>query len=313
MNQETKDTIALLVEKGETSKASIGRIYGVSPRTVGRYHENWKARQQQEDGSVVKENKHYSYVITPDIAFIVREEGGEITEVALTNPDDITFMLTAVKVAKDISEESVQRTLDDLFSQHHVQTYVEEVSQGRLSVDSEKHEVLVRGEGGMSSVSLSGRLYHRVKEALDNNEDIEHLIRFSQNLVHCHSSHVLNGLYDFLEASDIEINEDGHLICFKKVRDDYTDVFSGTFDNSVGKTVEVLPSECDVDPNRTCSKGLHCASWAYMKHYSGERIVKVVVEPKDVMSIPYDYYENDGVSVKAKMRTCKYIVIGEVK
>lgn len=311
MEQETKDTIAVLVENGQTSKASIGRTYGVSPRTVGRYHQQWKTRQEGETEKSAPK-KHYTYTITPDMAFIVRDMDGDITETIITNNDDVDDVLTYVKVAKGISEESVQRTLDELFNYHHTQTYIEEVSQGRLSVDSEKNEVLVMGDDGKSSVSLSGRLYQRFKQALDNNEDIDHLVYFSKNLVHCHSSHVLNGLYDFLEASDIKIDANGNLVCFKKVRDDYTDVFSGTFDNSVGQTVEVFPSECDVDPNRTCSKGLHCASWAYLGNYPGERIMKVMVEPKDVMSIPCDYYENDGVSVKAKMRTCKYVVVGEV-
>lgn len=78
MDQETKEMIAMLVEEGSNTKMGIGRTYGVSARTVGRYHEQWKARREEK-----AERPHYSYVITPDIGFITRAHESMINEVVI--------------------------------------------------------------------------------------------------------------------------------------------------------------------------------------------------------------------------------------
>jgi hypothetical protein len=59
----------------------------------------------------------------------------------------------------------------------------------------------------------------------------------------------------------------------------------------------------DADSSRTCSRGLHVASWGYVKGHS--TIVSVKVNPVDVVSIPYDYNGQ-------KMRVCRYQVIDTI-
>lgn len=61
------------------------------------------------------------------------------------------------------------------------------------------------------------------------------------------------------------------------------------------------------DHNITCAQGLHIASINYLKtgwNTSGKNL-KVEVDPRDVISIPYDYADS-------KARVCKYRVVEDI-
>jgi hypothetical protein len=119
------------------------------------------------------------------------------------------------------------------------------------------------------------------------------------------SKRAVDELYGFLEKNNLPITPDGHFLAYKKVRDDYTDVHSGTMDNGVGQIVEMERNEVDDNKDRTCSTGLHFCSQNYLNHFGGERIVIVKINPRDVVSIPSDYNDSKG-------RACRYEVIGEL-
>jgi hypothetical protein len=95
------------------------------------------------------------------------------------------------------------------------------------------------------------------------------------------------------------------VIAFKKIREDYKDIFTGKFDNSPGQTVEVPRKMVDEDSARACSYGLHICSSSYLPLFgamSGSRVVKVSVDPKDFVAVPSEYDD-------AKARVCKYTVL----
>ena len=56
---------------------------------------------------------------------------------------------------------------------------------------------------------------------------------------------------------------------------------------------------------QTCSYGLHFCSEGYLRHFGGDRVVILKINPRDVVSIPTDYNNTKG-------RCCRYEVIGEV-
>jgi len=165
------------------------------------------------------------------------------------------------------------------------------------------------------SIPLSGRLSHRIIDCAKKNDgSLDRLCRFAEKLAKNPSKDAVDGAYQFIEAMDIEIDEDGDLICFKRVRSDYKDCYSGTFDNTPGGDPVWVPrNQVDEDSSRTCSTGLHVASKAYLSHYFGDRIVLCKVNPENIVSVPNDYYSvTDGGEVKAKMRVCEYQVIADV-
>jgi hypothetical protein len=98
-------------------------------------------------------------------------------------------------------------------------------------------------------------------------------------------------------------------LAYKKVREDYKDIHSGTMDNSVGQIVEMERNQVDDDKDRTCSTGLHFCSKDYLPYFGtgpGSRVVILKINPADVVSIPSDYNDSKG-------RACKYEVIGEME
>jgi hypothetical protein len=158
----------------------------------------------------------------------------------------------------------------------------------------------------MDGEPVSDALIVRYRFMVENDFPLEGFKRFVRNLAQNPSKDSRKDLYGFLEACTLPITDDGHFLAYKKVNGDYTDCYSKAFDNHIGKIVEMPREKVDPNRNKTCSIGLHVCSRGYLEHYSGERVMVVKVNPKDVVSVPIDY-DN------AKMRVCRYEVVSELK
>lgn len=137
------------------------------------------------------------------------------------------------------------------------------------------------------------------------------LLKFAEKLSLNPSFRAVNELFQFLEKNDHPLTENGNFIAYKRVLGNFKDIHSGTFDNSVGKTVEVPRNQVDENSSVTCSYGLHVANWnyAHTQFASGNKetdvMLEVEVNPADVVAIPADYNQS-------KMRVCRYKVLGVV-
>jgi hypothetical protein len=150
-------------------------------------------------------------------------------------------------------------------------------------------------------------LADRILDMVENNLPIKSLVKFLENLMRNPSRTSVQELYLFLESGNLPVTEDGCFLAYKKVRNDFKDIHSGTFDNSVGKIVEVPRNSVDDERNNTCSYGLHFCSKDYLPAFGSQRsnrVVIVKINPADVVSIPSDYKNTKG-------RCCKYEVIAE--
>lgn len=152
---------------------------------------------------------------------------------------------------------------------------------------------------------LNSSLATRMINMLQDGFPIEPMVAFMENLMLNPSRRAVTELYGFLEKNNLPITPDGHFLAFKKIKLDYTDVYTGKMDNSVGKVVEMERNEVNDDKEQTCSAGLHFCSRDYLGHFGGERIVIVKINPADVVSIPTDYNDSKG-------RACRYEVIDEI-
>lgn len=149
-------------------------------------------------------------------------------------------------------------------------------------------------------------LTERLLDLLDEGLDVTPWANFLSNLMDNPSYRSRESLYDFLEHFKAPITEDGCFIAFKRVRSDFTDLHTGKFDNSPGKVVSMPRHLVDDDNQRTCSAGLHVCADEYLKGYAvGATTLAVKVNPRDVVSVPYDYNFS-------KMRTCQYEVLNVV-
>jgi hypothetical protein len=158
----------------------------------------------------------------------------------------------------------------------------------------------------MDGEPVSDALIVRYRFMIENDFPLEGFKLFVQNLAQNPSADSRKDLYGFLEACTLPITEDGYFLAYKRVNMDYTDCHSRTFDNHVGKIVEMPREKVNSNRREVCSTGLHVCSRSYLGHYSGDRIVVVKVNPKDVVSVPIDYNN-------AKMRVCRYEVVSELK
>lgn len=337
LSQTEKNSIVYRYNGGE-SKAALARDYGVSPRTIGRVIQEAEEHDQELDledelldlmedeirlGYVMDEwdniddedifdepeehepSYEYHVVATPISLAITRVNTltGNSTTVS-ADPSNESFSL-ASEVVWD--GRGSQESLKQAFEVLDRKTFIEKYSNGLVTVDPEAGRVYYN-VGGYHQ-EFNGRLVSRLIEGLSNGSDnIDNLIRFTERLALNDSNRAIDELYNFLEAACIDIDKEGYVIAFKKVRDTYFDIYSNSIDNSPGQSPEVPRKMVDEDSERTCSHGLHVCSSSYLPHFGscyGNRIVKVRVDPKDFVAVPKDY--ND-----AKARVCKYTVLEDV-
>lgn len=156
-------------------------------------------------------------------------------------------------------------------------------------------------------------------------EDFRPLVNFFEKVVQNPEQHSREQLYDWVSRHDVTVNPDGDLVLYKGVQKtqrlgvDQINVYQsghsgtaivdgktyvGKIPQWVGAVVEMPRSEVHHDPTNGCSTGLHASSSAQLAaSYSGQgTILEVVVNPRDVVSVPHDGYN--------KVRVNRYRVVG---
>lgn len=232
------------------------------------------------------------------IASIINGTGATI----VLGTDTFTIRKDHVSYASILAELNEGRNPSVLRSLLDIKQAINVLTSGKVEVRD--NSVFVNGDE--VTTGLAKRIIQLVKD--NHNGIAKPLVAFLENVMQNTSRRAVQGLYEWLEKSDLPITDDGHFIAWKIVGPDFKDIYSGKFDNSPGKVVEVARNEVDEDPNVTCSYGLHFCSSGYLPRYGtaqGNKVVMVKVHPADVVAFPQDYNT-------AKGRCCKYTVIKEV-
>jgi hypothetical protein len=200
---------------------------------------------------------------------------------------------------------SDEEILEFINVKNEIKSYCEDMKSEGIVITDET--ILIDG------VEISSSLANQIRRHYEDDLPIEPLVKFVQKVRLNPSYRIRNQLWLFIEASQesggFTIAEDGDILAYKKVRADYKDIHSGTFDNSVGKIVEMERMNVDDDPNHTCSAGLHFCAYSYLSSYGSsgnDKVMLVKVNPADVVSIPTDYNN-------AKARCCRYEVVQEIE
>jgi len=131
------------------------------------------------------------------------------------------------------------------------------------------------------------------------------LKRFVNNMFLNPKWESIEQLARFLKHNHFPLTEDGCFLGYKAVRSNMLDKYSGTLDNSVGRTVTMPRANVTFDPKSYCSAGLHVGTYSYAETFGGGDDVMIIVKvnPAHVVSVPYDC---DG----EKLRTSSYTVVG---
>ena len=154
-------------------------------------------------------------------------------------------------------------------------------------------------------IPVHPELSKRILDLIDKGHSIKPLEKFLKRLRKNPSFRAITELYTFLQATTLPITPDGYFVAYKKVTKDYKDCHTMTIDNSVGTVVSMPRNLVDEEKDRTCSYGLHFASYDYASNFMTGRLMAIKIDPADVVAIPSDYNNQKG-------RCCKYLVLEEL-
>ena len=152
---------------------------------------------------------------------------------------------------------------------------------------------------------LNNYVTKKIIALMGKNRKIDLLVAFLNKLMLNPIPRVQDELLQFLEYGKLPICTDGDFLAYKRVNEDYRDYHSGQCDYTPGKTVKMKRKDCDTNSNNVCSTGLHFCSFEYLNSFSGDKIIVVKINPKNVMSIPKDYNNTKGRACEIQS-ICEY-------
>jgi len=159
---------------------------------------------------------------------------------------------------------------------------------------------------------------------MENGEDFAPLVRFYERLLTNPLGHAREALYPWMQGNGgFTITPTGLLVGYKSVYADDTDEDRGykpTRDgggvvNGVefetgplwqkpGDVVEMPRSIVLHEPSQACGEGLHIGTSGYAYGFSGNVVLEVHFDPRDVVNVPNN---------ANKIRVCRYTVVGPIE
>jgi hypothetical protein len=168
---------------------------------------------------------------------------------------------------------------------------------------------------------VGGDLAEQILRFIDEGvEDWQPLVNFYEKLMTNLEPHTREQLFRWLTQQQITITPEGDFIAYKGVTaydeggeakyrsissgEAIVDgkVYKGYIPNWIGAVVEMPRDKVQHDPSVGCHTGLHAGTWKYASEFARGATLRVVINPRDVVSVPTDC--ND-----AKLRTCRYRVL----
>jgi hypothetical protein len=209
-------------------------------------------------------------------------QGSNITVVIGTTPHTVSKSHIAYNKLLAAIKAGEWETVQDIIEPKKA---VINFGQGNIEIQGD--QIFWKGR------EMHNALTKRMVAMIQEDFPVEPLVAFMENLMENPSKRAVNELYGFLEKNTLPITSDGCFLAYKKVRQDYFDVHSGTVLNkpaaymtdedrealaeAAGKnnevTVEVVDGVTvvsmernlvDDDQNRTCSTGLHFCAKDYL-------------------------------------------------
>lgn len=191
-----------------------------------------------------------------------------------------------------------------------VKTAAEEYMSEQVWMDENWHgrRLVLAGDGGTyDGHPVDSVLVDRIISMMRQQLPAQSLINFMRRLVTNPSRKAVQMLYKWLSTHEFTLTPSGMIVAYKRVRDDFMSFHDGKTPHHVGTMVEMVRWAVEDDPDAHCAAGLHFCAPEYLKqYYSGRgRILVVLIDPKDVVSIPSD-------ATFTKARCCRYYVQCEI-
>lgn len=242
---------------------------------------------------------------TTNIPFVIKT-GGSITLFLKSGSETVAIDHPNYNKIVDALKTGDHGKIESLIN---IAKAVTNYGKGKITVNN--------GQVFYAGQAVHNTLTDRIIKMMSEGFKVDHMLLFLSNLMSNPSFRAVNETYTFLENQGLPITEDGCFLAYKAVRNNYTDLRTGTFNNKVGQLVQMNRNQVNEDYEQDCSYGLHVGSLGYVIEFgaftrgaavseTGNRLLIVKVNPKDVVSVPK--YANH-----TKMRVCEYVVVDEIK
>ena len=197
--------------------------------------------------------------------------------------------------AKEALGNEEWERLEKLFD---VQQAVEDYLDDDAQIEVRDGQVLFQGE------SVHNLVVEKILSFMRSGHPYKPLVKFLGKLMDNPSRRSVDELYRFLEHKQMPLTRDGNFLAYKGVNEDFTDKYTGKFDNSVGSVLEMRRNGVCDNADMGCSSGFHAGTYEYAKGYThgGGNLMVVEIDPSDVVSVPLD-------CECQKLRTSKYKVV----
>lgn len=320
-------TKAAAAEKYGTSARSIGRAIERHEKSAGKSPVKAPVKAAKKTSKKSGKKAKATTKTAPKRSDVAKaapykpEEKAQVESTvlaALEKGDKVEYINTSSSVVLTLNGESeiveethpnfkaiqiaiVSGDFKQAFALMNIRKSIESFTQGAITIKGEK---LFYG-----TIEIRSTIAQRILELMRQGDDgFKTLVSFFEKLMENPSRNSVEQLWGFISHNDIEIDSEGHIIGWKRVRNNgngLVDSRTSKVPNNIGNIVSMPRWMVDADKNVTCSQGLHVGAWDYVRSFSGDTTIKVRVHPRDVVSVPTDY--NDQ-----KMRACQYEVVGVV-
>jgi hypothetical protein len=270
-------------------KGLLANKYNISTRTLGRILKEMEAQEEHPNPTIL--TFVYDYTVTKEAITIFCNEDSRVVTKGYPKFKTIREKL----ISSDFDDQALQETFELL----SLPTFIEKFSEGNITVSHEEGKIYY------GSFEIKNSLVVHMFDIISRGEDVMPMVRFLDMLMDNPKADIVEELYGFMQHNGIEISEDGFILGFKGVKSNYNDVWTNTISNAIGQKPCMPRSQVVYDPKQGCGAGLHAGSLKYAKGWSEGHVMKLKINPRDVVSVPYDCDAQ-------KMRTCGYEVIGEV-
>lgn len=242
---------------------------------------------------------------------------------ALVSDSMVTFMVDGKQVVLNKGEVGFDDVIQAIKDKN--EDFLKEVANDRFSVQKPlftkifgDRVTLVDGKVEVDGVPVGESLSRRIQGHVELGLSVEPLVNFVAKVRQNPSGRSQLELFDFLEGKNLPLDDDGDFYAYKCVGSDYYSkragnlrLLHGVVDsqgriyNAPGEYIECERGGVDDDRNNECSFGLHAGRLEYATQFyyqSGDKVVVIKINPKDVVSVPRDYNAS-------KLRTCAYKVV----
>jgi hypothetical protein len=173
-----------------------------------------------------------------------------------------------------------------------------------------KYESIEVRDGSVfvDGVTINNLVAEHILDFLSKGLDCFPIFKFVIKLQNNPSKRAVDEAYTWLANRSFGITDTGNVLGYKAVRNNFLDIYSGTFDNNVGQVHSMPRNTVDDNKENGCSYGFHVGTQDYATGFcsQGGHIMVVEFDPADIVSVPSDCNYQ-------KLRVCRYMVVEELE